>query len=257
MPLTLPKSLYISIAFTSLLIVSAGLMYQLSTDTLCLIKLCFIYFGNVGFWLAAGNAIGKLPKLTGNIESQWLVRHAVLMLGLILINQVIIYGLVEFVFRVGFGCSAGYGTWEQLQTNHIMPHILAYGIIVLVQHYFSERSQPAPLPDFLVISQNGKQIKLAYSDIRYVQADNNAIILFASTNRKYVAYRSLKSLESELDPTQFVRVHRSFIVQRDAIAEYRSKPSGDGTLVLDDGTEIKVSRNYKAQLRRSGSLATF
>ena len=127
---------------------------------------------------------------------------------------------------------------------------MAYWLIVFVHNYYAPKSKEDSKdePTHLLIKQNGKNIRLDRSDIIYAQADNNAVIINTPKTR-YVAYRSLKSLEDQLDNKDFVRVHRSYLVRKDTIREFIPKPSGDGTLILDCGASVKVSRNYKPSLR--------
>ena len=53
-------------------------------------------------------------------------------------------------------------------------------------------------------------------------------------------------LESQLDPQQFVRIHRSTIVNVDRIQELRSSFNGEYVVLLRDGTRLTLSRGYPA-----------
>jgi two-component system LytT family response regulator len=60
---------------------------------------------------------------------------------------------------------------------------------------------------------------------------------------------SLSSLESQLDPEQFVRIHRSAVVRIDCVRELRAEASGDMTVVLRNGPQLPVSRRRRASVR--------
>jgi two-component system LytT family response regulator len=63
----------------------------------------------------------------------------------------------------------------------------------------------------------------------------------------------LKSLEARLDPRRFVRVHRSEIIQLEAVVRLEPRTHGDGLLVLADGSSVVLSRTYReAFLERWG-----
>jgi two-component system LytT family response regulator len=62
----------------------------------------------------------------------------------------------------------------------------------------------------------------------------------------FLLRESLSSLESQLDPTRFVRIHRNAIVNIDSIAELRSIGGGEFQIVVGDGTVLRLSRRRKA-----------
>jgi len=61
---------------------------------------------------------------------------------------------------------------------------------------------------------------------------------------------SLGALERLLDPAAFVRVHRSAIINLDRIREIVSDPTGDGVVVLADGTKVRMARSRRAAVER-------
>lgn len=61
---------------------------------------------------------------------------------------------------------------------------------------------------------------------------------------------SLTALERMLNPAQFVRVHRSAIINLDRLKEIVMDAGDDGTVVLMDGTTVRLSRTRRAQLDR-------
>ena len=61
---------------------------------------------------------------------------------------------------------------------------------------------------------------------------------------------SLNALERLLDPSTFVRVHRSAVINLDRLKEIVSDSSGDGTIVLTDGTKVRLARSRRAAVDR-------
>lgn len=66
----------------------------------------------------------------------------------------------------------------------------------------------------------------------------------------HVVRVSLGALERLLDPTCFARVHRSAIVSLDRIREIASDGSGDGVIVLADGTRVRMARGRREAVAR-------
>jgi len=66
----------------------------------------------------------------------------------------------------------------------------------------------------------------------------------------HVVRVSLGALERLLDPAAFVRVHRSAIINLDRIREIVSDPTGDGVVVLADGTQVRMARSRRAAVER-------
>jgi two-component system LytT family response regulator len=60
--------------------------------------------------------------------------------------------------------------------------------------------------------------------------------------------KTLTALEAELDPHTFARIHRSTIVNISRIREMRPHARGEYVIILQDGTELKLSRTYRDRL---------
>ena len=56
-------------------------------------------------------------------------------------------------------------------------------------------------------------------------------------------------MERQLDPSVFVRIHRSTIIRLDRVKELRRQFEGSYLVVLKDGTQLKSSRNYRDSLQ--------
>ena len=99
----------------------------------------------------------------------------------------------------------------------------------------------------LTIINNNKTELIRFSEIIWLQSDKS-VVEIQTTDKKYLLYRSLRSVEQELDTQQFVRIHRSAIVNRLFIESICQLPGGDGYLTLTTGEEIRYSRSYKKEL---------
>jgi two-component system LytT family response regulator len=61
---------------------------------------------------------------------------------------------------------------------------------------------------------------------------------------------TLASIEKQLDPEQFARIHRSAIVRLDRVAELHPASHGDVDVVLRGGTRLVLSRTWRERVQR-------
>ncbi len=92
--------------------------------------------------------------------------------------------------------------------------------------------------------QNGFEV-LQIEDILYCQADDNYTRIFLKEGKKLVS-KTLKYFEGILSDSGFARVHKSYLVNVNAVVEYR-KGKG-GSVVLSSGKQIMVSPARKKEL---------
>lgn len=91
---------------------------------------------------------------------------------------------------------------------------------------------------------------LAVDEIQRISAAGNYVEVHAS-GKAHLIRDSLTSFIAQLDPGEFLRVHRSHVVRVGFIAELRPMFHGDYELILRDGQALTLSRRYKALLPAS------
>ena len=115
--------------------------------------------------------------------------------------------------------------------------------------------RPQAGPQQLVVRDGGRTLVIPYDDIIWIEAEDYYVRVHTPERRTLVRL-PLKTLAGQLDADRFVRVHRSAIVNLSRVREMEPLVSGDQRLVLSDGTELRVSRTYRAvldeRLGRSG-----
>ena len=100
-------------------------------------------------------------------------------------------------------------------------------------------------------ARTGDRIRVVdVQEIDCVVAAGNYVRLMAG-GREHLLRETLEGLLAELDPRQFVRIHRSAIVRIDRVREFRPLPSGDHTVILRDGTSLTLSRTYRERVGRA------
>lgn len=95
--------------------------------------------------------------------------------------------------------------------------------------------------NFITIKEGYKEIKLAFEDILFIKSDKNYIDIQTVTKIITIRY-SLDHFHQELDQNQFIRVHRSYVVNKNKIT------SKNTTSLKINQFEIPVSRTISFQL---------
>jgi two-component system LytT family response regulator len=87
-------------------------------------------------------------------------------------------------------------------------------------------------------------VALGLDELLRVSAANKHVCVFASGGR-YLVREPLRVLARQLDPRRFVRVHRSEVVNVDAVVRLETSTHGDGLVILADGSSVPLSRTYR------------
>jgi two-component system LytT family response regulator len=110
---------------------------------------------------------------------------------------------------------------------------------------------PAPsgrrFPRRILVKKGEASGFVAIADIDWLEASSNYVRIHAGAE-EHLVRGSLSGLLAELDPAEFVRIHRSRAVQVNRIREILPWFTGDFIAVLHDGRRLRVSRNYRDQL---------
>jgi two-component system LytT family response regulator len=114
----------------------------------------------------------------------------------------------------------------------------------------------APLPDVrssarpnrLMIKSGGRIHFVRMTDIDWCEAQGNYVRVHVGA-QEHLVRDTMSHLESELDPQQFVRIHRSTIVNVDRIQEMQSSFNGEYVVLLRTGTRLTLSRGYREILQ--------
>jgi two-component system, LytTR family, response regulator len=84
--------------------------------------------------------------------------------------------------------------------------------------------------------------------VQWIEAQDYYVQIHAE-GREHLLRESLRNLETRLDPRRFARIHRSAIVNVDCVKQLRRRTHGEYTLLLENGTELKLSRTHRDQLQ--------
>lgn len=99
-----------------------------------------------------------------------------------------------------------------------------------------------------LVARVGPRSALIRTDtVDYIEADDVYAAVF-SRGRRYLLRTSLDALEHALDPSRFIRIHRSYLVPIDRIAEVRR--AGQTVEVIVAGIALPVSRRRRRAIGR-------
>jgi two-component system, LytTR family, response regulator len=99
----------------------------------------------------------------------------------------------------------------------------------------------------MVFKSRGRILFLPVSEIRWIGAEENYVRL-AAGRETHLLRETMTHLEQRLDPRQFLRVHRSFMVNLSYVREVRTDAEGDAAVIMQDGQRIAMSRNFKSRI---------
>lgn len=108
--------------------------------------------------------------------------------------------------------------------------------------------EPEAHIDHLTVKNGAKIVVVEFDDILYFEADGDYVEIYTS-NGMLIKELTMKSLMQQLPIGQFVRVHRSYIVNVKAIARIELYKKQQQLLILKNGAEIKTSPNGYRELK--------
>jgi len=111
-----------------------------------------------------------------------------------------------------------------------------------------EEIKPHPYSEIIAIKDGSEVTRVNINDIQWIDAAGDYMCVHA-TEQTHIMRRTMKELEDELDPRKFVRVHRSAIVNINFVHKLVSHISGEYHLILSNGSELKVSRSHRDQIK--------
>ena len=111
-----------------------------------------------------------------------------------------------------------------------------------------ENIATSPYPDILAIKDGSEVTRVAVNAIQWIDAAGDYMCVHTK-EQTHIMRRTMKELENDLDPQKFIRTHRSAIVNINFVRKMVSHISGEYHLILDNGTELKVSRSYRDRVK--------
>lgn len=168
----------------------------------------------------------------------------------IILFPMIVWGLSGLFFDHSYRIqdTLGYTLAEDLYK-----YIFVYGLAALVFIYRQSQHQTTTLPTVflqkIVINTGRNYVTVPVATILFI--DTSAPYIAIHTLQKtYLHTETLKSISEKLDPQQFVRVHKSTLVNISEVLSYKSRLNGDYDLTLSNEEMVRLSRNYAPAFKK-------
>jgi two-component system LytT family response regulator len=110
-----------------------------------------------------------------------------------------------------------------------------------------EARAPGVKPDRILIRDGGDVHVIPLVKIDYVEAQDD-YVCYRAEGKRYLKQQTLADVETALDPSRFVRIHRSYILNVDRLAKLELYAKDSHAAILRDGTRLPVSRSGYARL---------
>jgi two-component system LytT family response regulator len=115
------------------------------------------------------------------------------------------------------------------------------------RHSPDRRPGPPDPSELLLIKSRGRLLFLKMSDLKWVEAERDYIRLHLESETHFVR-DTMSNFQHRLNKDEFIRIHRSTIVNVNKIFEILPLLGGDYTVVLKDKTQLTLSRRYRTCL---------
>lgn len=95
------------------------------------------------------------------------------------------------------------------------------------------------------VKTRGRTLLLPVADIDWVETQGNYLALHVG-QAAHLIRETLANFESRLDPKHFARIHRTTLIASNRVREIAPLSNGDASIRLRDGTQLRLSRKYRA-----------
>ncbi len=117
--------------------------------------------------------------------------------------------------------------------------------------------EPGQYAERIVVKDGTRVQIIPVAKLDYAEAQDDYVAL-ASQGKKHLKQQTISSLEAALDPKNFVRIHRSYLVNLERVARLEPYSKDSHVVILNDGARLPVSRSGYARLKavsRSAGIA--
>ena len=190
---------------------------------------------------------------------------AVHLLGMMALRQAV-YAALDTPYAVGSWAAAfGYEYLKDVRSYVlILSAVLGYRLLLLrMQGEARVLDAPEPAadrppappgvpeaparPERFLVRKLRREFLIQAGDIEWLQAEGNYVGLHVN-GHDYLLRSTLADFLQQLDPARFARVHRSYAVNLDRVAEIEPTDGGDARQKMKDGSQVPCSRRYRDAL---------
>lgn len=242
-----------------------------------LIDLLESRFQNSGFYISESLLFSSywwifLPLWYGQLSllesHKTKVRFALIVLIPVILHLLAFPGLIWILSHIFFNHTFEYGqTFQFGITQHFFKIFLLYTIPISLYAFFWDRTRDFQSQNnsiskeangFLTglkVREGNKQLQIPTKDVFYFSANPPYVNVYYK-DKKHLCNTTLKSLSEKLDRRFFVRIHKSEIVNLAHVQSYKSRQNGDYDVTMDNGTVLRLSRNFAKDFKSKLEILT-
>lgn len=180
------------------------------------------------------------------------LRNGIFVLLATVLHLILFSGLVHLISWAFYAVTFSFiGNLEYSISEELYVYLLIYAamsLLIFRKNSSEVASMASTYREYLNFSNGRINSRIAVSEIIYLSAASPYVSIHTS-NKKHLQNTTLKALLSQLDPKQFVQIHKSSIVNLFQIKSYHSRLNGDYDIHLLTGEELRLSRNYVDNFR--------
>ncbi|ALS98249.1 LytR/AlgR family response regulator transcription factor [Lacimicrobium alkaliphilum] len=166
---------------------------------------------------------------------------------------------IALLARIGLDLISSTGD-EVISLVILFPRYLAASLVVMLVWRLYLRPQVAAptdstapantsCPDSIMVSKGNGQTLLAIDKIQWLGACGNYVEVHTFES-SYLLRATMQQLQDRLPAERFLRIHRSYMVNRQAIYSITGRPSGSGDVTLKNGRTLALSKSYRKALQQ-------
>jgi two-component system, LytTR family, response regulator len=101
----------------------------------------------------------------------------------------------------------------------------------------------------IVIRERGREWRVGVDDLVFMRAEGNYLHLQLK-DRHHLYRMTMNAVETELDPTRFLRIHRSYIINMAHVRSHRYSGNNEFIFSMNNGERIVSGRSYKEHISK-------
>lgn len=117
-----------------------------------------------------------------------------------------------------------------------------------IKNIISEHDKKIENLERVVIKDGGKINIIPVDEIRWIEAQDDYVMI-DSAQGKFLKQKTMKYFEDHLDESQFVRIHRSHIINLSYLQHLEQQETDSFKIILKNGKELPVSKSGLSRLK--------
>ena len=117
-----------------------------------------------------------------------------------------------------------------------------------IQNIIKQRDEKIEFLERVVIKDSGKITIIPVEEIKWIEAQDDYVLINSEKGR-FLKQKTMKYFENHLNENQFVRIHRSYIINLDFLQHLEQTDTESYRLVLKNGKELPVSKTGLTKLK--------